>query len=86
MFLCVGIFMKLAQEVRFGDTLWEWDDWKEESRSHLFSKVSGVVSDEFLFANDFSETEPNEDFGSAHTGENKLFDRHFQETARNEAN
>merc|ERR1712165_71164 len=78
--------MKLAQEVRFGNTLWEWDEWKDERVAHLFSKVSGVVSDEFLFTNDFSETEPNEDFGGAHTGESELFDRHFQETARNEAN
>merc|ERR1712061_595558 len=78
------IFMKLAQEVRFCDTFWEWDP--VERSAHLFSKVSGIVSDEFLFTDDFSETEPNENFGSAHTGESELFDRHFQETARNEAN
>merc|ERR1712117_133188 len=78
--------MKLAQEVRFGNTLWEGDEWKLEGSTNLFSIGSGVVSDDFLFSNDFSETEPNEDFGSAHTGESELFDRHFQETARNETN
>ena len=65
-----------------GDGFWEWDEL--EGGAHLFSKVSGVVSDDLLFSDDFSEREPNENFSGNHTGESELFDRHFQETARNE--